>query len=40
MPVPMASENVDHQVWLLRKDAEAFGTKQLTERGSNLDLQL
>lgn len=36
----MAFENIDRQAWLLRKDAEAFGIEQLTERGSNLDFQL
>lgn len=35
-----AFENIDHQVWLLRKDAEAFGTERLTEHGSNLDFPL
>lgn len=34
-----ASETVDCQVQLLRKDSEAFGTEQLTESGSNLDFQ-
>lgn len=38
--VSMASENIDHQVWLLRKDAETFGAEQLTEHGLSLDFQL
>lgn len=38
--VSVASENIDCQVWLLRKDAEAFGTEQLTECASNLDFLL
>lgn len=38
--VSTASENIDCQVWLLRKDAKAFGTEQLTEHGSNLDFHL
>lgn len=38
--VSEASENIDCQVWLLRKDAETFGIEQLTEHASNLDFQL
>lgn len=38
--VSTASANAERRVWLLRRDAEAFGTEQLTERGSNLDFQL
>lgn len=38
--VSVASENIDCQVWLPRKDAEAFGIELLTDRAPNLDFQL
>jgi len=38
--VSTAFENIDRQAPLLRKAAEAFGTEQLAEPGSNLDFQL
>lgn len=36
----VASENIDCQMWLLRKNAGTFGIEQLTECASNLDFQL
>lgn len=38
--VTVASENIDCQVWVQRKDAEVFGINYLTEHTPNLDFQL